>query len=415
MSNKVEQAVQEICKERLTPGFYLGVKDKSIDKRSSFWRDFIFPQSQDIVHDKKYMFWDEFRRKYPTLMPTDICPCDEGDYIATSDSSIQRMVSQGYWWLGFPVDCDWEQFLRAGENPYNSESFASRVEDYFLDLRDKLFSGFDQKEEYWSAMMAMNGSIIVNPKGGKPYELKFERDCDLNCVITDPECMWCHEPKKGDDVKARPWDDFRFMQEKIHDKNRGFFDVAITSRRTCNWIRNAVNAEIKRCKDAGTVQILMPQQLRQAGVDLPLPQDGATLEFAMEFGNRRMFIYCVDTSFVFCDEDTGEEVCVNPMKDGKVYFYNINGGGTNQFGGRFAFGRIHNFHATQPMQKRFFHQHITDSGKSLKYHGESSPTVLIECPNGSACLDVCGGNPPPELTTFENNCSIKEEEVKNAA
>ncbi len=413
MSTKIEQAVKEICKEHLTPGYYLGVKDKSIDKTSSFWRSFMVPMADDIVHDKKFMFWHEFRKKYPHLMPTDICPCDEGDYIATSNSYIERAISQGYWWLGFPVDCDFTQFLQPGENPFSSRSFQQSVRDHFLDLRDKLFMGFDQKEEYWSAMMMMHGSLIVRPKGGKPYELKFERDCDLNCVITDPECMWCQNPKE-DGNKARPWDDIRYMQEKIWDKNRGFFDVIIANRRTCNWMMTAVNKYIEKCKDISTAEVLLPRHLTAAaGFDLPPPMDGARLAFAIPNGERTALMYCVDTNFVFCDNDTGKEVCVNPLADGKVYFFNRNGGGTNQLGARMAFGRIHNYNATQAAQKRFFHQHITPSGKSLKYHGESSPTILIECPNGSACLDVCGGK-IPEYKPFENLCSSIEEQGKES-
>jgi len=296
MSNTVELAVKEICDKQLTPGYYMGMKDRTVDKRSAFWRDFIFPRSNDIVHDKKFMFWHEFNKKFPMLMPTDICPCDEGDYIATSDSYIEKMVSMGYWWLGFPIDCDFEQFLKPGECPYTPGSFQEQVRDYFNDLREKLFMGFDQKEEYWAACLAMDGVIEVHPDGGKPYEVHFKRDDDLNCVIEDPACQWCQDPKKGD-VTHRPWDDIRIhIVEKLWDKNRGFPDTIIMNRTTCNWMRNAVSQMLATCKDVQTAQILLPHMISLAGYDVPLPMDGAALEFVMPMGNRNINIYCVDTT-----------------------------------------------------------------------------------------------------------------------
>lgn len=397
MSTSVNQAVKQICREHLHPGFYLGIKDTTVDKRSSFWRDFIFPAANDIVHDKSYMFWHEMRKMYPSLMPTDICPCDEGDVISTNQAYNEVMVSQGYWWLGFPVDCDFSQFLKPGENPFAAGSFRESIEDYMLDLRDKLFMGFDQKEEYWSVLMATKGEIQINPKGGKPYMLQFKRDADLECEITDPECQWCFDPKKdAKTTQARPWDDILRMDEKLFAKNRGRTDAIVMNKITCDWMRNSLNAFLMNCKEGGLpfLQLMLPTQIRAAGLEMPASFDGARLAFAISVGENTVPVYCVETTFQFCDPDTGQEVCVNPLDDGKVYGFNINATPRNTLGGRFAYGRIHNFHAEQDMQKRFFHQSISDTGKSMKYHGESAPTVLIECPNASWCLDVCGGSAP---------------------
>lgn len=395
----INEAVRKICTENLTPGFYAGTLDKTVDKRSTFWRDFMFPRSRDIQHDKEYMFWHEFRKMYPTLMPTDICPCDEGDYIATNDSYEQVLVSQGYWWLGYPVDCDFRQFLMPGENPFNSRSFSESLEDYMLDLRDKLFAGFDQKEEYWSVMMATVGEIQIRPKGGKPYWLRFQRDKDLNHTITDPECQWCFDPKKdAKTTKAMPWADILMMDEKLFKKNRGRTDVIIANKKTCDWWRNALNAFLLNCKSGGLpfLEMMLPNQIRAAGLEMPASFDGARLAFAVAVGENMVPVYCVETTFQFCDPDTGEEVCVNPLADGKVYGYNLNATTNNTLGGRFSYGRIHNFHSEQDVQARFFHQHITENGKTMKYHGESAPAVMLECPNASWCLDVCGGAAPKE-------------------
>lgn len=395
----INEAVKRVCTEHLTPGFYAGIKDKTVDKRSSFWRNFIFPQSNDIYHDKEYMFWHEFRKMYPTLMPTDICPCNEGDYIATNDSYEEVMVSQAYWWLGYPVDCDFRQFLKPGENPYAAGSFSSSLEDYMLDLRDKLFMGFDQKEEYWSVMMATEGEITIHPKGGKPYTLSFKRDEDLNLSIEDPACQWCFDPKKdAKSTQARPWDDLLRANEALFQKNRGQTDVIVMTKKTCDWLRNSLNAFLMNCKEGGLpfLQLMLPTQIRAAGLEMPGSFDGAQLAFAVDVGGQMVPIYCVETTFQFCDPTTGQEVCVNPMKDGKVYGFNINATSRNTLGARYGYGRIHNFHSELDVQRRFFHQHITENGKSLKYHGESAPIPLIECPNASWCLDVCGGSAPVE-------------------
>lgn len=394
----VNEAVKRIVGRDLTPGFYMGVKDKTVDTRSSFWRDFMFPRSQDIIHDKPFMFWDEFRQMYPTLMPTDIDPCNEGDYIATNEAYERVMVSQAYWWLGFPVDCNFEQFLKPGENPYNSRSFAESIQDYMLDLREKLFEGFNQKEEYWAVMMATQGKIEIRPKGGKPYNLRFERDKKLNHVITDPECQWCFDPKKTklESVKASPWNDMKMMNDRLFDLNRGKTDLIIANRQTCNWFRNCVNAWAFQCKEAGIpfMEVMLPTAFRAAGLEMPEPYDGAEVEFFVAFGSRLVPFYCVETSFQFCDPDTGAPVDINPVKDGKVYGYNRSATRNNTFGGRFSYGKIHNFNADMNAQARYFDQHVTPNGKSMKYHGESAPAALIECPNASWELDVCGGKAP---------------------
>lgn len=390
MAINVNKAVAEIAQQVLIPGYYLGVKDKSVDKRAgNFWRGLLFPAANDIQHDKEYMFWHEFRDQYPTLMPTDVAPCEEGDSISTEHSVQPRYVTQGYWHTQFPVTCDFSQFLLAGENPYQSRSFQASIEDYFLDLREKMFGGFNDKEEYWASRLATTGKLIINPKGGPKYEVSFKRDNDLNLQV-ESGCSWCSKDVKDFDgetaPKARPWDDFRRGNDALWQKNRGGVDLWIMSLETANDMRQCINMHIAAQRTGRAIDILFPDQARLAGVEMPPEFDGARVEFFVRHGARVVPVYVVETNFTFCEGD--KEICVNTMSDGVMYGFNLRNG-NNTFGGRFSYGRIHNFHADQVMMQRFFHQDIARNGKSMKQYGESAPMALIECPNASVQFIVC--------------------------
>lgn len=385
MSKKVEQAVRILCDDVLTPGFFAGIRDKTVDKRSSFWRANVFNQP-DIVHDKDFMFWAEMQERYPHLMPTDICPCDEPDMIATNDSYVSKAITMGYWSSGFPVDCDFTQFLRPGENPFASRSFDEAVAEYFVKLRDRLFRGYDQKEEMWSFLLATKGSVTIEPKGGKPYVLEFKRDKDLELTV-DSGCEWCTE--KGEKNNADPYADIVRMNDALFDKNRGGLNMIVMNRQTCNWLKQSMAARVKDCPELAMSQFLSPTSTNFATNELPPKFDGARLDGIMPIGQQNVMVYCAETSFQFCDPDTGIEVCVNGLEDGKVYGYNTDSSSDHAFKGVWMYGRIRNHFAEETLQKRFFRQYIEPSGKSMKYIGESAPSALVECPNGSVCLDVC--------------------------
>ena len=392
MTINVNKAVASIVQTNLVPGFYLGVKDKSVDKTSSAWRESLFPRSQDIQHDKEYMFWDEFREKYPMLMPTDVAPCETGDLISVNEAFERRFVTQGYWHAGFPINCDFTQYLRPGECPYTSPKFAVAIEDYFLKLREKLFMGFNQKEEYWSSLMATGGVLTIKPKGGKDFQVKFERSPDLNLTV-ERECTWCIDPKDFDGntrPKARPWDDYKRMNDALWEKNRGGVTMFVGTKKTLDASLIVINEYISSLRDASTAQILFPNQIRNAGMDMPAEFDGQRLYYVVTIGTRIVPVYAMETTFTFCD-DKGQEVCVDSMRDGVIYGFNQSIG-NNTFGGRFSYGRIHNFFADDVEVPRFFSQEIALNGKSMKYWGESAPMALVECPDASVCMVVC-----PEL------------------
>ena len=385
MSNKVEQAVRIIADEILTPGFYMGLKDKTIDKRSTFWRANMFSQA-DILHDKEFMFWHEMQTRFPYMMPADICPCDDVPMIATNQSYTSRAISMASWGQGFPVDCDFTQFLMPGENPYTSSSFEEAVTRHFVDLRDKLFMGFDQKEEYWSMMLSLGGSIIVEPIGGKKQEVSFKRPDDLELEV-DSGCEWCTE--KGEKNNADPYADILRMHNALFDKNRGGLTKIVMNRQTCEWMQTANAALVKDCPELALSRFLRPTTTNFATSELPPKFDGARLEYIMPIGQDNVQVYCVDTSFQFCDPDTGEEICINPLEDGKVYGYNTDPQSNHAFNGVWAYGKIRNFHKPDGLMRRFFHQWINDSGTSMKYQGQSSPMAFVGCPDGSVCMTVC--------------------------
>lgn len=391
MSNNVNKAVAAISNRLLIPGFYLGVKDKTIDRRDNgFWGSLF--AGEPIRHDKEYLFWDEFQDRYPDLMPTDVAPCEEGESFSMQTSYAPKFVTQGYWHLEFPLTCDFSQYLRPGENPYSSPAFSAHVADYMLKMRNKLFGAFSRKEEYWMSRMGTAGKLIIDPRGGQKFEVDFSRSDDLNLRV-DAECSWCkYDPKNSENdmdkmPRARPWDDFRRMDDTLWRKNRGRITRFAMTLETSNHLRNVINQYIANSKTGRAIDILYPEQIAQAGAQMPVEYDGSRLEFIVLIGARRVPVYTVETTFTFCDSD-GKDTEVNTMSDGIIYGWNENVG-NNAMNGRRSYGRIHNYHAENVMQDRFFHQYITANGKSMKYFGESAPMVLMECADSSVSMVVC--------------------------
>ncbi len=397
VKDPVNDAVQKICANVLTPFYYAGMIDKTVDKRAMWFNDMFFPESMDIVHDKRKMTWHEMSERFPSLMPTDVCHCEEGDFISMTEYYMERTVSHGHWWLGFNIDCDFAEFLQPGENPYASGAFQIQVEDYFNKMRIKLQNAFRTKHELWAVQMLTEGEITVKPKGGLPYKIQFQRDGDMNHTINDQAEMWCNvgkDSKKCPDVIRH----IEMMDDMLFKKNRGRGDIMFMNTTTCNWLRACLTQQIKDCKELALAQFLMPSTIRNAGLEVPRPVDGARF-FGRFSADREIDIYCVDTNFQFCDPDQdGKEVCINPIKDGDVYLVNRNATQNNTLGSRTAYGRVHNFHNSQRLTKDFTHQITNPRGTCMELFTQSSPTKLLECPNASVKWNVCGGKAPEKKT-----------------
>ena len=396
----VLKATMEICERDFTPFFYLGAVDKTVDKGTgTFWTDYFFPESTDIVHDKRKMVWHEFADQHGVVLPTDVCPCEEGDYVSDYDSYVERSLTMANWWSGATVDCDFQQFLRAGENPYNSGSFREQLEDYFLGLQRKVFDGFKYKRNLWAAQLLTQGFITVKPKSGKPFDVHFKRKAELEHTITEPECMWCQNLPKGELPKHEPWADIEMMDDKLWDCNKGRTTDVVMNRQTCDWYKDAVNAFLMNCKDVATFRVLLPTQARQAGLEMPAQFDDARLSFIIDRGTYQINVWCVEETMCFCDPVTGEDLEFNILKDGDVYGFNRNGTSRNTLGGRFAYGQILNFFNEDDNVKQYFRTYVPEHGLNIKHYGQASPMAMLTCPDASWHMNVCGGEAPTEEGT----------------
>lgn len=384
----IELAVKSHCERWMTPSFYIGDIDKSVDKPApSIFRDYLF-DGADIITDKERLFWRELQKKHPNIMPTDVCPCEEGDYAASTEGWEEKWMSFAYWWKGVNVDCDFTQMLKPGEDPFTSKTFKQALNEYFMSLKVEVDDGFDMKENLWSNQMFVDGAVTVHPQSGKPFEIQFKRDSKLETTL-DADCCWKHDPKKDGEATHMPLRDIDHKDLALWKCNKGITDNIFMNSTTCEWFK--MGKDVQECLKSYNPRLFVPNLLQAGNLEPELNFDGAKEVFRIGQG-RTIRIWCVEECFNFCDPTTGRDVEVPVLKDGCVMGVNKSATPRNTFGGRWAYGRIRNFHMSIDRAKRFNHQHIPDHGKNIKWHQESAPVPLVTCPDASWKMWVC----PPE-------------------
>lgn len=374
----VEQTKAAVA--RLTPRYFLGVRNLTRVQRPLLFRDFIFNQP-DIQTDKKVAYWNEINDDNPNFVPPVVTPCDDFTYIPDTKEYDQKSAKFPYVQLGATVDCDFEEFIEPDESCDGDKTLDERIRNAFMRRQMHVDRAFDNLENLWAAYAFIEGSVTIEGPGIKAYNLDFSRDECLDVTLKGND-VW------GDKGCNNPFKSIESLDSVMFKKTGAITTDVFMNQFTTDKLMDS--KFIVDCLKSNNPQIQIPTVVQSEAVlaEPSIPFEGAKIFLIFNRGGVQMRLWTVRAYFDFLNPLTGQKICTDMMHDGKVIGVDLRNLDTS-YGARFAYGGIRNMYASPRKQNRFARSYITESGKSMKYEQESAPMPIVFNPNASWCLQVC--------------------------
>lgn len=373
------------CVDRLTPSFFAGARRKRRQVTPRFFRDVIFGQPDILTgHDRAH--WYEIQDNNPDFVPPVVCPCDDYDFINTTEHYEEKEAKFPYMQLAASVGCDFIYRNGPGEDcDGQGRTLGEAIENQFIKEQMHVEKAFDNIEELWAAEMAITGRIKISAPGIKEYYLESKRCPTLEENLQADDC-W------GKNKCGNPLDDIEMMNDRMFCKEDGgnLTSHVIMSQETCNAM--LASPDLVDCfKNGYNPRLQFPQLVDQgaANQEPMIPFRGARLKFNLDIGGSSLQIWCVNAYFNFYDPVNNCKVKKNLLPFGKVIGFDLSNA-ENAYGGRYMYGAIQNMNAGRNRaMKRYSRAYIPDHGKNMKFTTESAPMPIVYCPNASWCLNAC--------------------------